>query len=55
MIIANNGIGIKAEKLKSRYGNSLRNMEKRMLKLNENFEINSAENKGTSLKFAIPL
>ena len=55
MIITDNGIGIKAEKLKTRYGNGLRNMEKRMLKLNGSFENNSIENKGTSLKFAIPL
>jgi signal transduction histidine kinase len=30
-------------------------MDKRMLKLNGSFEINSIENNGTSLKFAIPL
>ena len=55
MTITDNGIGIKAEKLNTRYGNGLRNMEKRMLKLNGSFQINSVENKGTSLKFAIPL
>ncbi|MBV9963952.1 MAG: hypothetical protein JO072_17040 [Parafilimonas sp.] len=53
IIIADNGKGISEHKLQS--GNGLQNMRKRAEELKGNMEIETAINKGTKLKFIIPL
>jgi signal transduction histidine kinase len=55
LMIADNGIGFNAkEKLNQQGGLGLLNMQKRVALLNGTIEINTAENKGTSIIFSIP-
>jgi signal transduction histidine kinase len=55
LMIADNGFGFNAkEKLNQEGGLGLLNMQKRVALLNGTIEINTAENKGTSIIFSIP-